>query len=122
MSVADMAARGITSRSVLAEIASGELGAWVADENGRIVGFSMARHSDGSIFALFTQPGFERRGHGSQLLATATTWLKERGHREAWLSTERGTVAETFYRKRGWTDVGPDGSDPRDIVFRKALA
>ena len=77
MSVAEMAGRGITPAIVLAELASGELGGWLVEEGGEVVAFSMARHSDGSIFALFTAPGHEGKGHGSALLAAALAWLRE---------------------------------------------
>ncbi len=117
MSVAEMAGRGITPAIVLAELASGELGGWLAEEGGEVAAFSMARHSDGSIFALFTAPDHEGKGHGSALLAAALKWLRERGHSEIWLSTGRGTMAERFYRKRGWIEI--EGSDmPEDVTLK----
>src|SRR6187551_3648466 len=68
LSVEDMAARGITLDRVIAELMSGKLGGWVAEEDGEIVAFSMADNSDGQLFALFTKPGHERKGYGEALL------------------------------------------------------
>lgn len=119
MSVAQMAERGITAESTLAEMAAGDLGAWVAEDDGDIVAFAMADRRDASLFALFTKPGREGKGHGSALLATAETWLVEIGHREAWLTTATGSRAARFYALKGWRAT--DEGDPGDTLFRKAL-
>ncbi|WP_119392045.1 GNAT family N-acetyltransferase [Taklimakanibacter lacteus] len=119
MSVAQMAERGITPASTAAAMAAGDLGAWVAEEDGEIVAFAMADRRDASIFALFTLPGREGRGYGSALLARAEAWLVEMGHREAWLTTATGSRAAAFYALKGWrmTEEG----DPGDTFFRKTL-
>jgi GNAT superfamily N-acetyltransferase len=121
LSVEQMAARGITPEKVIAEIAVGDLGAWVAEEDGEIVAFSMADRRDASIFALFTRPGCEGRGHGSQLLAKAEDWLATQGHREFWLSTARGSTAEKFYAHKGWMPADENAETPDDIIFRKKI-
>jgi GNAT superfamily N-acetyltransferase len=121
MSAERMAAHGITRQSVLEELAAGELGGFVAEEGGEVVAFAMARRSDGSIFALFTLPGREGRGYGSALLDRCLDWLRQCGHREAWLSTGRGTRAEAFYRKRGWREEGQSAEFPEDAIFRLSL-
>jgi ribosomal protein S18 acetylase RimI-like enzyme len=92
---------------------------WVWEEDGAIQGFSAADPRDGSIFALFVHPDYERRGIGRALLPLACGALKERGHDTAVLTTEAGTRAERFYRIDGWTEVGrqKDGQ----IVFQKSL-
>jgi GNAT superfamily N-acetyltransferase len=121
LSVEAMAELGITPQSVWSELQSGELGGFLAEDQGDIAAFSMARHSDGSIFALFTQPEYEGRGYGSALLAEALMWLRSRGHREAWLSTGRGTKAEAFYRKRGWRGGEASPVHPEDVILRRTL-
>lgn len=121
LSVEAMAQLGITPQSVWSELQSGELGGFLAENHGDIAAFSMARHSDGSIFALFTQPEFEGRGYGSALLAEALMWLRRQGHREVWLSTGRGTRAEAFYRRRGWTGDEASQVHPEDVVLRRKL-
>jgi GNAT superfamily N-acetyltransferase len=121
LSVEQMAARGITPEKVIAEIAAGDLGAWVAEENGEIVAFSMADRRDASIFALFTRPGCEGRGHGSVLLAEAESWLAALGHREFWLATARGSRAEKFYARKGWVASEESAETPDDLILRKII-
>ena len=119
MSVAQMAERGITPDRILADMAAGELGAWVAEEYGEIIAFAMADRRDASIFALFTLPGKEGRGFGSALLAQAEAWLMAMGHSEAWLTTATGSRAATFYALKGWRAT--EEGDPGDTFFRKTL-
>ena len=71
---------------------------WVWEEDGAIQGFSAADPRDGSIFALFVHPFYERRGIARALLPLACDVLKESGHATAVLTTEAGTRAERFYR------------------------
>jgi GNAT superfamily N-acetyltransferase len=91
---------------------------WVWEEDSAIQGFSAADPRDGSIFALFVHPSYERRGIGRALLTLACSVLKESGHAIATLTTEAGTRAERFYRIDGWIEVGlkQDGQ----IVFQKS--
>ncbi|MCK9685234.1 GNAT family N-acetyltransferase [Scleromatobacter humisilvae] len=76
--------------------------AWVAELAGEIVGFSYAAR-DGSIWALFVDPGREGLGAGKQLLRFAVAWLFEIGHDEIRLGTEANTRADRFYAAQGWT-------------------
>ena len=116
LSVDEMATRGITPETVLASIEAGERCCFVAEEDGVIAGFSMADRRDGLIFALFTRPGHEGRGHGGRLLDAALDWLKACDHEAAWLHTAPGTRAERFYLSRGWR---PDGkTDDGDVILR----
>ncbi|MFZ5674554.1 MAG: GNAT family N-acetyltransferase [Pseudomonadota bacterium] len=119
MSIEQMAERGITAETTLAEMAAGDLGAWVAEDDGDIVAFAMADRRDASLFALFTKPGCEGRGHGSALLAAAEAWLAETGHEEAWLTTATGSRAARFYALKGWRAT--DEGDAGDTLFRKTL-
>lgn len=119
MSVEQMAERGITPEATLAEMAAGDLGAWVAEDKEGIVAFAMADRRDASLFALFTKPGREGRGHGSALLTEAENWLLGLGHREAWLTTATGSRAATFYAVKGWRAT--EEGDPGDTLFRKTL-
>src|SRR3977135_2491285 len=43
-------------------------GIWVWEEGGHILGFSAGDTRDGTIWALFVDPAFERRGIGRALL------------------------------------------------------
>lgn len=119
MSIEQMAERGITAEATLAEMAAGDLGAWVAEDSDGIVAFAMADRRDASLFALFTKPGCEGRGHGSALLAEAEAWLAKLGHQEAWLITATGSRAARFYALKGWRAT--DEGDPGDTLFRRPL-
>jgi len=119
LSVEQMAERGITPDGIMADLDSGNLGGWVEVENGQIRGFSMADHRDGQIFALFTKPGCEGHGVGTRLLDAATQWLAERGHDEAWLSTDANSIAARFYANRGWRRG--EMKDHEDVYFRLSL-
>ncbi|MCW8846051.1 MAG: GNAT family N-acetyltransferase [Gammaproteobacteria bacterium] len=78
---------------------------WVWEENGMILGFSVANASERNIWALFVEPGFEGRGIGRQLLDQAVQWLWSLSSRNIWLSTDRDTRAESVYRAAGWQEV-----------------
>jgi GNAT superfamily N-acetyltransferase len=94
-------------------------GIWVWDEDGKILGFSAGDPRDGTIFALFVDPGHERRGIGRALLRAACDTLRCSGHRMALLTTAGGTRAERFYRSAGWEAVGT--SDRGELIFRSTL-
>ena len=91
---------------------------WVWEENGEILGFSIARDADPSIWALFVLPGHEGRGIGGALHDAAVDWLWSRGAARIWLSTDPATRAERFYRDRGWreTAVLPSGEVRLELV------
>ena len=92
---------------------------WVWAENDGILGFSAGDPRDGSIWALFVDPGCEGRGIGRALIESACEVLRAAGHRRAILGTEPGTRAESFYLRNGWTRIGvrPNG----ETAFEKAL-
>lgn len=116
LSVEQMAERGITPAGILADLDAGDLGGWLEEHDGEILGFSMADKRDGQIFALFTKPGCEGRGVGTRLLEAATRWLAERGLEEAWLLTDARSTAARFYANRGWR-LG-EMKDHEDVFFR----
>jgi GNAT superfamily N-acetyltransferase len=70
-------------------------------ENG-VQGFICVNHQTGYVWALFVIDEAQRQGHGTALLDEAMAMLRKAGHRQAFLSTGRGTEAEKFYRSRGW--------------------
>jgi adenylate cyclase len=78
---------------------------WVAEADGRIVGFAIGKADDGNVWALFVEPGWEHRGIGRRLHDAMVEWLWSGGLRLLWLTTEAGTRAEGFYRRAGWHAV-----------------
>lgn len=94
-------------------------GIWVWEEDGQILGFSAADTRDGTIWALFIDPGHEGRGIGRALFKAACDVLRRAGHRTATLTTDPGTRADRFYRRAGWTAEGLD--ERGELVFRSAL-
>ncbi|PZP54980.1 MAG: GNAT family N-acetyltransferase [Micavibrio aeruginosavorus] len=92
---------------------------WVYEEKGNIEGMSAGDPRDGTIWALFVNPGFEGRGIGRQLFARACQSLKDAGHSEASLYTDANSRAEHFYRAAGW--IGQPPNEKGDIVFKTNL-
>lgn len=122
LSAEQMAEIGITHDSLAADLRDGHLGCWVAVDGDTIVGFSMADRRDGSVFALFVDETHEGKGHGCALLAACERWLRQEGHREARLSTDRNARAFAFYLRRGWRDMGlTSGHFAEDPVLVKSL-
>lgn len=79
---------------------------WVAEHEGRVVGFSMADLEEGMIWALFLLPEWEGQGLGRVLLERAVEWLWGEGRERIWLTTEPGSRAEGFYAHLGWSPMG----------------
>jgi GNAT superfamily N-acetyltransferase len=88
---------------------------WVAEHEGRVVGFSMADREESMIWALFLRPEWEGRGLGRALLERAVEWLRGEGCGRIWLTTERGSRAEGFYAHLGWAAAGV--TDKGEIRF-----
>ncbi len=85
------------------------------DANG-IQGFTCVNHQTGYVWALFVIDGAQGRGHGTALLGAAMNRLREAGHRQAFLTTGRGTRAEAFYLGKGWQPTGVNRHG--EVVFR----
>ena len=122
LSIGQMAELGITHDSIAAELREGHLACWVAMAEGGMAGFSMADRRDGSIFALFMDAAHEGRGHGSALLAECEDWLRQQGHAQARLTTDRNSRAFRFYLRRGWQETDETaGHFAEDAVLVKSL-
>ncbi|MBL8268219.1 GNAT family N-acetyltransferase [Steroidobacter sp.] len=79
---------------------------WVVEQDGAIVAFAIGDVTDGSIWALFVEPGHEAKGYGRELHDVMVAWLWQQGHEQLSLTTEPGTRAERFYEKAGWQRAG----------------
>jgi GNAT superfamily N-acetyltransferase len=111
MSRKQLAKLGITERSVRERL-QGTYRGWLAEEDGRIVGFAMGDCATGELWVIAVRPTHIRQGLGSHLLQTVEDWLWHRGCMELWLATavETTTRAYVFYRNRGWEDDRIDGN------------
>ena len=78
----------------------------VSGDGTDLCGFVCANHQTGLVWALFVWAEAQGRGHGTALLAAATTRLRDAGNRQAFRSTGFGTKAEAFCRSRGWEVAG----------------
>lgn len=93
---------------------------WVAEVNGRVVGFAIGNAKTGNIWALFVHPDHERRGYGRQLHDAMVEWLWSQGLDRLWLTTQSGTRAQGFYEAAGWERVGV--TDRGELRFEKRAA
>jgi len=90
---------------------------WVALLDGRIAGFASGDRATGNIWALFVDPIYEGLGVGRALHDAMITWLHEVTPM-LWLTTERGTRAEHFYRAAGWRETAELGVELRFELAR----
>jgi GNAT superfamily N-acetyltransferase len=114
----ELAALGITPESVTGSLAN-ECRAWVAEDDGRIVAFSIADRKKNMIFALFVLREYEGRGLGSELLARAVCWLWDHEADVFWLTTGPGTRAARFYERAGWIKTGIDAKGELRFELRR---
>ena len=91
----------------------------VSEDEAGLQGFACVNHQTGYVWALFVIEAAQGRGHGSALLEAATHLLRGRGHRQAVLTTGKGTKAEGFYRSKGWVFMGEALNG--ESVFRLTL-
>lgn len=82
---------------------------WVCEIDKTIVGFAIVSIIDTNVWALFIQPGFDKKGIGKRLHDDMMDWYFSQTDKTIWLSTGPGTRAEQFYRKAGWTETGTYG-------------
>lgn len=82
---------------------------WVCIIENRVVGFAIVSVTENNVWALFIQPGYDRRGIGKKLHDDMIDWYFSQSNTTIWLGTAPGTRAEEFYRKAGWKEVGMHG-------------
>ena len=107
LSLEQLAGLGITPESVAGSMRT-TMHAWVEEEDGEVVAFSMADRSKCTVWAMFVHPSHEGRGHGRRLMFAAEEWLFAEGCAEIRLRTDRdpGVRANGFYARLGWTSDG----------------
>lgn len=93
---------------------------WICEEEGIIIGFSVADLTQNNVWALFVSPGAEGRGIGRELLRLLLQWYFIETRTNIWLSTAPQTRAEQFYRKAGWKEVGMQGNEIKfEMTFKQ---
>jgi GNAT superfamily N-acetyltransferase len=82
---------------------------WVCETDGAIVGFAIVSVTDQNVWALFVQPGYDKKGIGKKLHDQMMHWYFNQTNKAIWLGTAPGTRAEVFYRNAGWRETGLHG-------------
>ena len=85
-----------------------------------ITGFAIVSVLDRNVWALFVQPGYDKKGIGRILHDEMLNWYFQQTSETIWLSTAPGTRSELFYRKAGWTEEGLHGKG--EIKFEMTSA
>lgn len=83
---------------------------WVYLDSMGIVAFAIVSVADRNVWALFVEPGYDKKGIGRQLHDRMMDWYFGQTADAIWLSTAPGTRAESFYRKSGWQETGLYGN------------
>lgn len=84
---------------------------WVCEVDNTIVGFAIVDLVENNVWALFIQPGHDRKGIGRKLHDDMLNWYFEQTSTTLWLGTSPDTRAEAFYRVAGWQEVGMHGKE-----------
>ncbi len=116
----EIAQLGITPETV-AEMLQTDCCAWVAEIEGRSIGFSIANATQRTILGMFVLPSFEGLGAGRLLMREAETWLWEKGSEEIWLITDNDPKlrAYGFYLHLGWMPIETDSDGNMKFIKRK---
>ncbi|GBC86048.1 Mycothiol acetyltransferase [bacterium HR12] len=103
---------------------------WVAEEDGRVVGFAVTGPSQdadadertGELYAVYLDPDRYGRGIGKLLCDHALADLRERGFRAATLWVlETNERARRFYEREGWRPDGLSTRERIDCEFRPTV-
>lgn len=116
LSVAELAELGITPAAIAERVTASPC-AWVARDQGQVVGFAMVDLDDACLFAAFVEPAHQGRGLGVQLIQACETALFQR-HARAWLETAGDSRAARLYARLGWVRTEDLGNG--DIRMEKA--
>lgn len=94
------------------------LGTWVAEENGTIVGFCSAGKIDQQqrVLAIYVLPAYQGKGIGSPLLTKAINWFQTINPIFVNVA-QYNTQAISFYLKHGFRETGISGTLDPAAVF-----
>jgi GNAT superfamily N-acetyltransferase len=94
---------------------------WVCEEDGKIHGVAIVDLLGNNVWALFVDPASERKGIGSQLQMLMLDWYFKNKDEDIWLSTEKGSRAESFYCSSGWKQAGFTKSGEMKFIMTKSI-
>jgi GNAT superfamily N-acetyltransferase len=103
---------------------------WVAEDEGRPVGFAVTGKSEDAdadertaeVFAIYLEPDRVGTGLGRTLFSHAVDDLRDRGYRSATLWVlETNEMARRFYEHAGWTHDGTTTSERVDCEMRPTV-
>jgi ribosomal protein S18 acetylase RimI-like enzyme len=103
---------------------------WVAEDEGRAVGFAVTGKSEDAdadertaeVFAIYLDPDQVGTGVGRILFSHAVGDLRDRGFRSATLWVlETNEMARRFYELAGWTHDGTTTSERVDCEMRPTV-
>lgn len=94
---------------------------WVCEDNRKILGFAIVDCQANNVWALFVDPASEKKGIGRQLQIRMLDWYFKKTDEDIWLSTEKGSRAESFYRSSGWEPAGITKSGELKFIMRKSF-
>lgn len=77
---------------------------------------------DPIIGGLFVKPEYQSIGIGSELLNRVTNWFLNKNTKTIQLTTDEGSKALEFYKKRGWIVKGPDETDLQLLLAKKVIS
>ena len=92
---------------------------WVCLDLGIMAGFCIADLIDDNIWALFVLPAMEGKGIGRKLQTIMLDWYFTNDKQLVWLSTQKNSRAEKFYRLTGWKEAGPYGKNEIKFTMSK---
>ncbi|MCV2370065.1 GNAT family N-acetyltransferase [Roseateles oligotrophus] len=121
ISSARLAELGITPETLRQALQAGEMHSWVGLHEEQVVAFCNVHDQSGEVLVLAVQAGFEGRGLGRALLATAVRHLREvAGCSRIWLmaGADAGLRSHGFYRAQGWRPSGVcDGHGDEELLL-----
>lgn len=105
MSIDELASIGITPESIETAINGSHKG-WLYEEDGAVGGFAMGNSENSELTVMAMLPVHEGKGIGGELLRNVESWLKSKGCKNIWLTTDINPElrAYGFYRSQGWED------------------
>lgn len=76
---------------------------------------------DPIIGGLFVKPEYQSIGIGTELLKRVTDWFLDKNIKLIQLTTDDGSKALEFYKKRGWIINGPDETGLQLLLTQKVI-